>query len=77
MISKRLKGVILKTLKLKEFNLEDETRAYQVPGWDSINHIIILVAVEKEYGIRFKTTEILRLRKLGDLQILINSKISA
>jgi len=74
MISERFKKVILKELKLKSFDLQDETRAYQVPGWDSLSHIIILTAIEKEYGIRFKIIEVMRLKNLGDLQALINSK---
>jgi acyl carrier protein len=76
MISGRLKKVILKVLKLNSFDLYDETLAYQVPGWDSLSHVIILAAIEKEYGIHFRVAEVLRLRNLGDLQILINSKIT-
>jgi len=77
MISSRLKNVILRTLKLNEFDLQDEMRAYQVPGWDSLSHIIIITAIEKEYGIRFKLPEILRLNNLGDLQTLINKTTNA
>lgn len=75
MISERLKKVILGQLKLKEFDLREETHAYEVPGWDSLSHISVLVAVEKEYSIRFKTIEVLRLKNLGDLQRLIDAKI--
>lgn len=74
MISERLKKVILKTLKLNDFDLRDETQAYQVPGWDSLNHVVVLVAVEKEFGIRFHVAEVLRLRNIGDLQALVDSK---
>jgi len=76
MISERTKAVILKVLKLKEFDLKEDLRAYQVPGWDSLNHVIILAALEKEYGIRFKTVEVLRLNNLGDLEKLVNTKIT-
>lgn len=74
MISERLKGVILRELKLDDWDLKDETHAYDVPGWDSLSHIGVLVAVEKEYGIRFKTSEVLRLKNLADLQTLVDSK---
>ena len=77
MISQRLKTCILNQLKLKDFDLQDETRAYQVPGWDSLNHILIVTAIEKEYNIRFKLSEILILNNLGDLQALIDKKISS
>ena len=77
MISSRLKNVILNALKLDEFDLQDEMRAYDVPGWDSLSHIIIITAIEKEYGIRFKLPEVLRLNNLGDLQALIDKKTNA
>ena len=74
MISERLKGVILKQLKLKDFDLRDDMQAFQVPGWDSLSHIVVITSVEKEYGCRFNLTEVLRLNNLGDLQRLVDSK---
>ena len=75
MISEELKKVILSALKLDDFDLKDETIAPQVPGWDSLNHVNVILAVEKHYNIRFKNLEILRLKNVGDLQKLINSKL--
>ena len=75
MISDELKKVILNTLKLDEFDFKDETIAPQVPGWDSLSHVNVILAVEKHYNIRFKNLEILRLKNIGDLQKLINSKL--
>jgi acyl carrier protein len=76
MISERLNKVILNQLKLKEFHIQDETVAYEVPGWDSLSHIKVILAIEKEYGIRFKTAELLQLKNVGDLQIFIDNKIT-
>lgn len=75
MISERLKNVILNELNIKEFDLKDETTANQVPGWDSFNHINVVLAVEKEYNIKFKGLEILRVKNIGELQKLVDSKI--
>jgi acyl carrier protein len=77
MISERLKKVILNELDLSKFDLKDETTANQVPGWDSFNHINVILAVEKEYSIHFKGLEILRVKNIGELQKLIDSKLSA
>jgi len=75
MISEKLKSTILKELKLDEFTIEDETRADQVPGWDSLNHINVILAIEKEYNLRFKSIEVLRCKNIGELQKLIDSKL--
>lgn len=77
MISEKLKQVILKELELKEFNLQDETIASEVPGWDSLSHINIILAIEKGFGVKFKGLEILKAKNIGDLQKLIDSKIPA
>lgn len=75
MISEELKKVIMEALKLDNFDLKDETTAPEVPGWDSLNHVNVILAVEKHYNIRFKNLEILRLKNVGDLQKLIYSKL--
>ncbi len=75
MISEELKKIILDALKLDDFDFKDDTTASQVPGWDSLNHINVILAVEKFYNIRFKNIEVLRLKNVGDLQKLINSKL--
>ncbi|MDP4115333.1 MAG: acyl carrier protein [Bacteroidota bacterium] len=74
MISERLKATILKELKLDDYDIQDTMRADEVPGWDSLNHINVIIAVEKEYGVRFKNIEVLKLKCIGDLQKLVDSK---
>ncbi|MCU7494549.1 MAG: acyl carrier protein [Ignavibacteria bacterium] len=74
MISDRLKKTILNVLKLDDYEIQSETRADEVPGWDSLNHINVILAVEKEYQVRFKNIEVLKLKNIGDLQKLVDSK---
>jgi acyl carrier protein len=74
MISAELKAVILEQLKLDDYDLQDETIAAQVPGWDSLNHINIIIAVEKKFGIKFKSRGSLQVNCVGDLQKIIDSK---
>ena len=76
MISDRLKQTILRTLRLADFDIRDDTLADQVPGWDSLSHINVILAVEKEYRVRLKGIEVLRLKNIGELQKLVDSKSS-
>ena len=75
MISERLKKAILEALDLKDCDLQDTSVADDVPGWDSLNHVKVILNVEKEFGIRLKGLEVLRLKNIGDLQKLVNSKV--
>ena len=73
MISEKLKSILLKELNLKDFEFNDETTASDVPGWDSLQHLNIIVAVEKSYSIKFKGLEVMRVQNIGDLQKLIHT----
>ena len=75
MISPELKKVILKQLDLDDFDLQDETIAPEVPGWDSLNHINIILAVEEHFKVKFKSMELLKLKNVGELQKLVDSKL--
>ncbi|OGU37072.1 MAG: hypothetical protein A2068_03310 [Ignavibacteria bacterium GWB2_35_6b] len=75
MISPELKKVILKQLNLDDFDFNDNTIAPDVPGWDSLNHINIILAVEENFKVKFKSMELLRLKKVNDLQELLDSKL--
>jgi len=76
MISDRLKATILMTLQLDDWDINEETLAYEVPGWDSLNHVAVLCAVEKAFGIRFQSSEVVNLQNIGELQMLVNEKLS-
>ncbi len=75
MISGKLKQVILAELDLDDWDLQEATTAGMVPGWDSLSHVRIISAVEDAFGIRFRTSEIVRLRNLGELQALVDKRI--
>ena len=75
MVSDELKTVILNVLKLDDWEIADTTLAAEVPGWDSLSHVNVVSAVERYFGVRFKNVEVLRLKNVGDLQRLVDSKL--
>ena len=75
MISPKLRRVILDTLKLEDYPIQDESKAWQIPGWDSLTHVSVIVAVENAFGIRLSGLEVLRLKTVGDLQALVDRKV--
>lgn len=75
MIKPELKRVILQELKLDDWEIDDQMLATEVPGWDSLSHASVILAVEKAFGVRFSNVEVLKLNNLGDLQRLLDSKL--
>ena len=74
MIKPDLKRVILQELKLDDWQMDDETLAAEIPGWDSLSHASVILAVEKAFGVRFSNLEVLKLNNVGDLQRLLDAK---
>jgi 3-oxoacyl-[acyl-carrier protein] reductase len=44
------------------------------PGWDSLKHIEIMLAVERDYGIEFSSSEIDRLSTYAGLRTVVEAK---
>ena len=57
--------------------LRPETTANDIEGWDSFNHLSVVVAVETRFGIKMKTSEIESLANVGALVSAIESKLPA
>lgn len=54
--------------------LKPETKASDVPGWDSVSHVVLILAIEKHFRVKFTASEIGRLQNVGDLGDLIEKK---
>jgi acyl carrier protein len=56
------------------FVLTAETSAKDVEGWDSLNHVRLMLAVGRAFRTKFTAAEISRLQNVGDLVQLIDRK---
>ena len=73
-ILKKLTGIFQEVFDDPDLTLQPSTTADEVPGWDSMNHITLVVEAEQQFGVKFRTSEIEELRNVGDFVNLIASK---
>ncbi|MDB6017061.1 MAG: acyl carrier protein [Pedosphaera sp.] len=69
-----LTTVFREALDNDSLTLTEGTTAKEVEGWDSITHVLIVVAVEKKFRVKFTAGEIQRLQNVGEFAALIRSK---
>lgn len=74
-ITKSLEKLVGEILEVDELSLTPETTADDVPGWDSVAHVNILVTVESTFGVRFDASEISNLSSVGVLVDMIDAKL--
>jgi len=55
--------------------ISDSTTANDVPGWDSLTHVNLIVAVEKAFGVSFTTKDAKTLVNVGSLVELIAKRL--
>jgi acyl carrier protein len=55
--------------------ITDEMTAADVENWDSLTHMQMITMVEDKLGIKFKLKELNRLKKVGDLISIVESKL--
>lgn len=55
-------------------DLKPSMTADDVDGWDSMNHIFIVVEIEKRFGIKFQAVEMEELKNVGELASLVRQK---
>ena len=55
----------------------DQTSADDIYKWDSLNHVILIQELEKEFGMDFDLFEIIEIRDAGGIIDYIHSKVEA
>jgi acyl carrier protein len=70
-------SVFRETLDRDDLVLTPQLTARDVEGWDSLSHILLVVAVEQRFGIKFSTGEIDGLENVGQFIALIERKLPA
>ena len=58
----------------EEVAVTPDLTAKDVAEWDSLNHVALVLAIEREFGIRFRTGEVELTRNVGELIDLISRK---
>ena len=66
---------IFDTIFLEPVVLTPTISAKDVPEWDSLIHISLMVAVEKEFGVRFRVGEVETTKNVGEFADLILKRI--
>jgi acyl carrier protein len=72
----KLTQIFRAVLENDSISLTAETTAEDVAEWDSMNHIFLVVEIERQFGIKFRTAEMEELKNVGDLAQLVAAKLA-
>ena len=66
-ILEQVSQIVGETIDVEGLALQPSMTASDVAGWDSLAHVQIMVAIERAFGIRFRTGEMTSIADVGEL----------
>ena len=66
-----IKKIGARVFNLNESEISENIARDNTPEWDSLNHLILLTEIEKELGIKFKASEITKIKSLKDIENIL------
>ena len=71
----QVQAIFRTVLQNESLVLTDELTAEDVPGWDSLTHVVLISEIEKHFGIRFSIREMLSWKTVGKMVDSIVKKV--
>jgi len=71
---KTFASLVHEHFKFPEEKVTDDITSKDVPEWDSMNYLLFIADLEKEYSVSFTMDEVLSVDSLGALRKLLVQK---
>ena len=74
-VYEKLNGVFQDVFDDASITVDDGTTADDIDEWDSLEHINLVVAVERGFGIKFTMGEVTGMKNVGEMVDIILQRI--
>tara|TARA_B100001121_G_scaffold263513_1_gene244394 strand:- start:292 stop:528 length:237 start_codon:yes stop_codon:yes gene_type:complete len=74
LFEKQIISLISKILNLKVSQLNQKSSAKNIKNWDSMNHVKIIVGLEKEFKVKINTSVAMELDSIKKIVNFINRR---
>ncbi len=70
-INERLNEVFQNVFDDEDIVVDRDTTADDIDDWDSLEHIRLIAAVEREFGVKFTMKEVSAMKNVGEMMDII------
>ena len=71
---RKLFEIISDVLNIKQETLSDNTDQSDIETWDSLNSLLLVNEIEKEYCVKFTIDEVIQIEKIEDIKKFLKDK---
>lgn len=73
-IYERLNVIFRDVFDDEDLEVTAETNSDSIEDWDSLEHINLVVAIEKEFGLKFSMDEVTGMQNVGEMVEIIKQR---
>ena len=74
-IIEKIEAIVAASLNHHDFAMTEVTKPEEITGWDSMVNAMILTAIEQEFGIKFKFSDMIAWKNIGQLADVVIKKL--
>lgn len=74
-INERLTAIFREVFEDEDIVLSENQTAEDIENWDSLSHMMLIAAIEKEFGFKFKLKQLSSLVSVGGFLSAIKSNL--
>jgi acyl carrier protein len=71
----RIQEVFRTVFDKPDLVLRDDMQAKDVEGWDSLNHVTLIMTIEDEFNVKFTTKEVMGFQNVGEMLTCLRGKL--
>lgn len=71
---KTFNQIVNEILNIKEEDIKDELTPADVPDWDSMNYLLFIAELEKEFNLSFTMDQVMNATCLGDVRKIVEAR---
>ncbi len=75
-MNERIVKIVKETFKLGDEKVEDSWTSDDIVGWDSLGHLNLVLAIEKEFEVKLEIEDFFQIISVGDIRKVLKQKLS-
>lgn len=72
-MTRKLFGLIAEFFDVDNSKISDETSQNDIEKWDSLNSLLLIDELEKEYNVKFSVDDIIEITKVKDIKSILQN----
>lgn len=74
-IIQKIEMIVVAAVNHHDFQMSENTQPNDILGWDSLSNAMILTSIEQEFSVKFKFSDMIAWKTIGELADIITKKI--